>query len=350
MMKMYGLPMMLRACSLLLFLATAYTQVNGGPPYNSPWAQPSAECTEFSQATLFHSLRHIGLQGKEQMVVGPVQDDEALLLFAMTRALGVNRVLEVGGLLGFSARNFLEAVACTPAPAVYTLDLDAVPRVGPRHFTIQKSAELLTAADLHNKPVDLLMLDCHHYPATTELLRRLLREDLLAPNALIALHDTGLHPVQGWFNWSSIESRQGNVATVKMPDTEGRMHQPVERLVAQWLVKYDCNGDWQTIVVHDDAVRGGVAAMRHGLTLMQRRVSLYVPRHVCSNQQWGLGGTGPQTVEECVSVQSKTPMPHCVESRGKAKGVGKGRGGRGGRGGWGGWGGWGDDRGVDRRI
>ena len=50
-----------------------------------------------------HSLRHIGQQGRRQEVVGPMQDDEALLLFALARTMGVNRVLEVGGLGGFSA-------------------------------------------------------------------------------------------------------------------------------------------------------------------------------------------------------------------------------------------------------
>ena len=40
---------------------------------------------------------------------GAIQDDEALLLFAMIRVMHLRRVLEIGGLDGYSARNFLAA-------------------------------------------------------------------------------------------------------------------------------------------------------------------------------------------------------------------------------------------------
>jgi len=64
-----------------------------------------------SHLALSYDLAHIGWQGRKQDVVGPLQDDEALLMFALSRALGVNRVLEIGSLNGASARNFLSAVS-----------------------------------------------------------------------------------------------------------------------------------------------------------------------------------------------------------------------------------------------
>ena len=64
-----------------------------------------------SHMALSYDLAHIGWQGRKQDVVGPLQDDEALLMFALSRALGVNRVLEIGSLNGASARNFLSAVS-----------------------------------------------------------------------------------------------------------------------------------------------------------------------------------------------------------------------------------------------
>jgi len=64
-----------------------------------------------SHLALSYDLAHIGWQGRKQDVVGPLQDDEALLMFALSRALGVNRVLEIGSLNGDSARNFLSAVS-----------------------------------------------------------------------------------------------------------------------------------------------------------------------------------------------------------------------------------------------
>jgi len=77
---------------------------------------------------LLHDLAHIGWQGRKQDVVGPLQDDEALLLFALSRALGVNRVLEIGSLNGDSARNFLSAVGgskLTVGTAHATCDMTA---------------------------------------------------------------------------------------------------------------------------------------------------------------------------------------------------------------------------------
>ena len=70
------------------------------------------------------------------------------------------------------------------------------------------------------------------------------------------------------------------------------------------------DGCWQTLVAHDDRGRGSTAR-RHGLTLMQRHVSLNVPMQVCETGAYGLGAVGPATVEECRLVQGPQAMKHC---------------------------------------
>ena len=40
------------------------------------------------------------------------------------------------------------------------------------------ASQLVSKQDLHGKPIDLLMLDCHHYGATIGLLRTLLKQRL----------------------------------------------------------------------------------------------------------------------------------------------------------------------------
>ena len=55
-----------------------------------------------------YNLSHL-TQPDDQLVFGPVQDDEALFLYAVVRVMRLRRILEVGGLGGYSARNFLEA-------------------------------------------------------------------------------------------------------------------------------------------------------------------------------------------------------------------------------------------------
>jgi hypothetical protein len=308
-------PSMPRAFRQMTLAAVAVLYVQAQPEdakhkRRSKWAQPLTRCEDTSQQELFHRLRHIGHQGPYAL-----QDDEALLLFALARVNGVSRVLEVGGLGGYTARNFLEAVACMSSPAVYSVDINLIPRVGPGHHPIQKWPGLLTATDLDTQAVDLILLDCHHYPATIAMLRRVLTQGLLAPEGLIALHDTGLHPpppdcLEPPHN---CEGTRKHVALVSLNDSRlptvwqqkrGWMHQPVERLVAQWLTKFDCNAEWQMLVSQDDRHRRG--ELRHGLTIMQRRVSLHVPQHVCDTGKFGRGSVGPETPAECGEVQAPT--------------------------------------------
>ena len=253
------------------------------PVDRTTWPQPPSVCSDPLQGSLFYALRHIGLQGRGQHVTGPMQDDEALLLFALTRTAGVNRALELGGLGGFSARTLLEAVQCTRAPAVYTIDISEVVSLGRFHRTIQKSAADVTMDDLGGAPFDLMILDCHHYPATKRFLMNVLKWDLLSPDGMLFLHDTGRH---------STNNR-----------THPWIHQPVERLLVMWLERYDCASKWQRLVVHDDFGRGATV-LRHGVTVLQRKVSLAVPPDVCKAGARGLGGTGPETSQECKQVQA----------------------------------------------
>ena len=58
------------------------------------------------------------------------------------------------------------------------------------------------------------------------------------------------------------------------------------------------------LVSQDDRHRRG--ELRHGLTIMQRRVSLHVPQHVCDTGKFGRGSVGPETPAECGEVQAPT--------------------------------------------
>ena len=80
----------------------------------------------------------------------------------------------------------------------------------------------------------------------------MLNANMLSSNALIALHDTGLHLTKAVVDWA----RDG-------------IHQPVERLIAQWL----SNNGWDRVSFHDDHRD----PFRHGVTIMQRKVDLSVP-------------------------------------------------------------------------
>jgi predicted O-methyltransferase YrrM len=46
--------------------------------------------------------------------MGLIQDDEALFLFGLIRVVRIKRILEIGGLNGYSALNFLKALEHSP--------------------------------------------------------------------------------------------------------------------------------------------------------------------------------------------------------------------------------------------
>ena len=79
----------------------------------------SATAAELSD--YFVPASHIGWQGVAQGVLGPMQDDEALLLYALVQASHVRRVLEIGGLGGFSAFTLVQGMHRKPNSAVYTM-------------------------------------------------------------------------------------------------------------------------------------------------------------------------------------------------------------------------------------
>jgi predicted O-methyltransferase YrrM len=138
-----------------------------------------------------YPLSHL-VQPPQQDVWGPIQDDEALFLFAMIRTMCMKRILEIGGLQGYSATNFL--VAAGEGARVYTVDLNPVRTVGPGHVTIQKNAALITPEDVESKPLDLVFFDCHVLSVQMTAFRTLRSAGLITDDTVLAWHDTNLHP------------------------------------------------------------------------------------------------------------------------------------------------------------
>ena len=215
-----------------------------------------------------------------QDVAGPIQADEAMLLFAIVRVTNTCRILELGGLDGFSAQVFLDALEAKGSNAkLYTVDLVEVKSQdgGRRHKTIHKDAAELTMQDIDDEAIDLLFLDCHCYYATKTTVENMLKFNMLSENALIVLHDTGKHLYSKDLGWN----RDG-------------IHQPAERLIARWL---SGTQKWQRISFHDDHRN----PFRHGVTVMQRKVDLSIP----ADTNWPKGSwLGEQAkVDEIKSVQ-----------------------------------------------
>lgn len=200
--------------------------------------------------TIRYDLDHL-TGPPDQAVRGPVQDDEALLLYALCRVMLVQRVLEIGGLNGYSARNFCQAVG--PKGMVYTVDLKPVPKVAWNHHPIVMDVRYISPEDLGGEPLDLVFFDCHDYDVQMAMLRLLDDHGLIIPRTVLVLHDTNLHPHKT-ADW--VYEVDG-----------GWVHQSVERRMVNQLH----SDGWDAMCLDTDmAVHDATLPFRHGLTLMRR--------------------------------------------------------------------------------
>lgn len=151
-----------------------------------------------------YNLHHLN-QPEDQNKPGPIQDDEALLLFALIRVTRITRILELGGVPGYSAKNFCEAIIGDGA--VYTVDwgVDGVtPKQDERHKVIVKNAGDITAEDLDNKPIDLVFFDCHAYEAELCAYQTLKTAGIITDKTILAFHDTNLLPSEDALGYPNI--------------------------------------------------------------------------------------------------------------------------------------------------
>lgn len=200
-----------------------------------------------------YDLTHL-IQHDSQNVSGPIQDDEALFLYSVIRGCRLERILEVGGLNGYSAMNFLQALKFSQNGILYTCDINPVPILAENHKVIIKNALYLTIDDLDNKPLDLIFFDCHDM-IQVNIYFNLLQNNIINHNTIIALHDTNLHypPYQH--------------CGVYILEENGYAHQPVERKMVNIFkhLGYDIFSISTDISKHSPEF-----PVRHGLTICKK--------------------------------------------------------------------------------
>ena len=141
-----------------------------------------------------------------------------LFLYSIIRGCRLNRILEIGGLSGYSAKNFLQALSFDNNGILYTCDLNPVPILSENHKVIIKNALNLTLEDLDNKPLDLVFFDCHDM-VQMDIYHKLVNDNIINDNTILALHDTNLHyPPYHIHNFG-----------VYIEKEDAYAHQPVER-------------------------------------------------------------------------------------------------------------------------
>ncbi len=154
---------------------------------------------------MIYDLKHL-TQSDDQCLPGPIQDDEALLFYAMIRVTRIKRIVEFGSVPGYSATNFIAAVG--DAGAVYSVDWGEdgpTPKVAPNHTVITKNVADVEPEDLGNQPIDLLFFDCHAYEASLCAFQKLRRAGIITDKTIFAFHDTNLWPTKDSPNQSGTE-------------------------------------------------------------------------------------------------------------------------------------------------
>lgn len=197
------------------------------------------------------------LKNLDEFVIGPIQRDEALLLFALVRVVDPKTLVEFGFYQGHSAINFLKAMS--PDARLYSFDISsdsmkAARRINDTRFNfLFKSQSEFEPSDVDNRTVDLVFFDAaHDFQLNLTTLERLM--DSLSERALIVVHDTGI--------W------HGDLKRLKTPEgyflNSGYIHQPDERMFVNHI-KANMNG-FEMIHLHC------TSKFRHGLTVIQRNI------------------------------------------------------------------------------
>lgn len=199
-----------------------------------------------------YNLLHLR-QPNDQAVVGPIQDDEALFLYSIVKAMRLNRILEIGGMFGYSAMNFLAAMDQVHG-AVYTVDLCQVPVAAPNHKVIVKNALDLTMQDVDNLPVDLVFFDCHDM-VQMDVYKSFVEAGIITQSTILALHDTNLHYPPYY------------VCGEYLKEEDGFVHQPVERKMVNMFKEMG----YDVFNLHTTREKHSIGfPFRHGVTMCQK--------------------------------------------------------------------------------
>jgi hypothetical protein len=199
-----------------------------------------------------YNINHL-TQPETQRVLGPIQDDEALFLYSIIKGMRLNRILEIGGGEGYSARNFLQSMDKVNGK-LYTVDINPVPILAENHKVIIKNALHLSVSDVDDQAVDLVFFDCHDI-IQMDIFHYYVANGIITDNTILALHDTNLHyePFQIFGSY--------------IPEEGGYAHQPVERKMVNIFksIGYDIFTLHTTKDKHTAEF-----PFRHGITVCQK--------------------------------------------------------------------------------
>lgn len=212
-------------------------------------------------------LSHLSRIG-EAASLGPLQREEALMVFALTRVLRPRVIVEFGFFHGDSTFNFLRAA--DKGTKVFSFDIGDIPAaIAERNFRrfenfrfIRKSQAEFEATDIDGHKIDLVLIDAAHELSLNVATFTRIRASL-ADNAVILVHDTGTWAKE---HFSELNSLFAEFRPAQWLNTREFEHQPEERWFVNWILRE--HPEFSQIHLHS------LNTMRHGITILQRSTML----------------------------------------------------------------------------
>lgn len=221
--------------------------------------------TQATQATQSFGAGWLERFPEHEIVIGPIQRSEAIMLYGLIKTIRPRRVVEVGFYRGDSCAVLCAATAGDPDATVESYDVRWVDENDKNslkaqypHLTVeicdQRQVMSRTAAS-DSRLIDFLFIDASHdleinQATWASFVTR------MSSNAVVMVHDTGL--------W--VDTHRPPDFTHGRPGTKhgvtGRFHQPDEVMFVQWIEKNFPNWTRMDFM--------SVNAFRHGFTLLQR--------------------------------------------------------------------------------
>ncbi len=206
-----------------------------------------------------YNLSH--LTQASQYVFGPIQDDEALLLYGLFKTLRPKTVVEFGFSHGVSSTNFLQALDSDAKLYSYDINLynpNADPFKDPRFKFYLKSQTEFLPSDTENRLIDVAYFDDGHiFNVNTVAFQKTVK--YMSPVGVIVVHDTGLH---------AYDSFKIHTCACDFPKYCGGVHQSDERSFINWIMaNYP---EWQVVELHSFNI------FRHGLSILQKKFNLSI--------------------------------------------------------------------------
>lgn len=173
------------------------------------------------------------------MILGPIQDEDVLLLQAVIKMTCPLQLVELGYLNGYSTQKILDVMRDDAKLTSYDNTVSSS-AITDNRFTFKHQSQ----TEVSEKDIDFIFFDASH---DFQINKKTFEKLNLAENAIIAIHDTGL--------WNKMVMDTGGFWI-----GEGYAHRPGERDFVWWLKQKGYNA----INFHT------LRETRHGMTLLQK--------------------------------------------------------------------------------